>query len=78
MNKVECFCFTEQTLGPGQTVDMPVLFHVDPAILEDPNVKNVRVITLSYTFFPAAADDADGASEPAAQSNLSTRPAIDG
>jgi len=52
-NKIQCFCFTEQTLRPGQSVTMPVLYFVDPAALDDPNMKGVEQITLSYTFHEA-------------------------
>lgn len=49
--KIDCFCFTEQVLAPGETVDMPVTFYVDPAIMDDPEARAVGTITLSYTFF---------------------------
>lgn len=51
--KIACFCFTDQELKPGESMDMPVSFFVDPAIEKDPNLRDVTTITLSYTFFRA-------------------------
>lgn len=51
-NKIECFCFTEQTLKAGESVDMPVVFFVDPRIREDDDTRAIDEITLSYTFYP--------------------------
>lgn len=61
-NKVQCFCFTEQTLEPGQEVTMPVVYYVDPAILEDEFMADVEQITLSYTFHRAKEPVSNGRS----------------
>ncbi|EFL88884.1 cytochrome c oxidase assembly protein [Ahrensia sp. R2A130] len=60
-NKIECFCFTEQQLASGESIDMPVLFFIDPEIVNDPLLKDLPTITLSYTFF----DDGDPSDETA-------------
>jgi cytochrome c oxidase assembly protein subunit 11 len=49
--KIQCFCFSEQTLQAGETVDVPVVFYIDPAIAADPNLNELTSITLSYTYF---------------------------
>lgn len=69
-NKTECFCFTEQRLEPGESIDMPVSFFVDPAILEDESAGHLTQITLSYTFYRA-----EGAKAAAAASPVRPRPA---
>ncbi|MGF7155832.1 cytochrome c oxidase assembly protein [Novosphingobium gossypii] len=63
-NKIQCFCFTEQTLKPGEEVRMPVLYYVDPAILKDPDNKDVEQITLSYTFHVTRVEDAKALDHP--------------
>ena len=50
--KINCFCFTEQTMAPGETRQMPVVFYVDPSIVKDSENDSLNTITLSYTFFP--------------------------
>lgn len=63
-NKMECFCFTDTELAPGEALDMPVVFFVDPDIVDAPEMKNLTAITLSYTFFSIDDD------EPVASSSV--------
>ena len=67
-SKLECFCFTEQTLQPGETVESAVVFYVDPRLLQDRDVKDLTSITLSYTYFPSK----EG--KPVAEVTSSTKP----
>jgi cytochrome c oxidase assembly protein subunit 11 len=60
-DKLQCFCFTEQRLMPGESRDMGVVFFVDPDLLQDPGTRDVRTITLSYTMFRAHGNDAPSA-----------------
>lgn len=66
-NKIQCFCFEEQRLGPHEEVDMPVFFFLDPDLIDDPAMNNVTNITLSYTFFKTDSDE--GVVENAVQIN---------
>jgi cytochrome c oxidase assembly protein subunit 11 len=60
-DKIQCFCFTQQVLGPGESADLPVAFYIDPAIVKDHNLDDVSVITLSYTFYRAQSQALDTA-----------------
>lgn len=68
--KTQCFCFTEQVLTPGQTMQMPVSFYIDPGILDDPGLADVDTITLSYTFYRMEEEDA--------QADIEETAALDG
>lgn len=67
-SKLECFCFTEQTLQPGETLESAVVFYVDPRLVEDSDVKDLSSITLSYTYFPSKGG------KPVAEATSSTKP----
>ncbi len=62
-HKTQCFCFDEQVLVPGQEMNMPVIFYIDPSLADDPNMDEVRQITLSYSFFPAESKELEDALE---------------
>lgn len=68
--KIECFCFTEQVLAPGERVQMPVSFYVDPEIVDDPDGKFVHTITLSYTFYEIDLPEGYAALDDAATTDL--------
>lgn len=63
--KINCFCFSEQTLGPGETRDITVVFYVDSALLKDDDARENNTITLSYTFYPQRATARSGAEQKA-------------
>jgi cytochrome c oxidase assembly protein subunit 11 len=67
--KIECFCFQEQVLQPGETVQMPVSFYVDPAIVDDPDGMFVQEIVLSYTFHETPLPEEQAALTPSAAPN---------
>lgn len=60
-NKTVCFCFGEQPLGPGQEAHLPIEFYIDPKFADDPEMQDVGIITLSYTFYPAGSKRLDEA-----------------
>ena len=68
--KIECFCFTEQVLAPGERVQMPVSFYVDPEIVQDRDGKYVHTITLSYTFYEIDLPEGYAALDQQADTNL--------
>ncbi|HMM15805.1 MAG TPA: cytochrome c oxidase assembly protein [Parvibaculum sp.] len=76
--KTECFCFTEERLKPGESARMPVVFYVDPEMLTDTSAKNVRTITLSYTFFRQdSSEPAAAAARPLAEASEAQTKALE-
>ena len=68
-NKIQCFCFSEQKLAAGQSINMPVTFFVDPGIADDLEARNISTITLSYTFFPKAEAKVSKSTDETSKSN---------
>ena len=66
-NKIQCFCFEEQKLRPGEKIDMPVFFYIDPEFATDPRMRGIDQLTLSYTFFKVAEEEDDTEDENATQ-----------
>ena len=64
-NKLECFCFTQTEVGPGERLEMPVVFFVDPQMLDAVETRDIRTVTLSYTFFPSQGEPPLAADRPA-------------
>ncbi|EFN54189.1 hypothetical protein CHLNCDRAFT_31751 [Chlorella variabilis] len=64
-NKIQCFCFEEQKLRPGEKIDMPVFFYIDPEFATDPKMTGINTITLSYTFFKVAEEEYEEEEEAA-------------
>ncbi|MCR2346265.1 cytochrome c oxidase assembly protein, partial [Salmonella enterica] len=75
--KVQCFCFTDTTLAAGETMEMPVMFFVDPDIVKEKDLKGLKTITLSYTFFPLDKEPVNSAAAPAVlQKNAEIKPVV--
>ncbi|SFT94661.1 cytochrome c oxidase assembly protein subunit 11 [Pseudovibrio denitrificans] len=71
-NKIDCFCFTEQPLQSGESIDMPVVFFIDPELDKDESLKNIKEITLSYTFFELPKDGEEETAAVASPSDAAT------
>jgi cytochrome c oxidase assembly protein subunit 11 len=74
-DKIACFCFELQVLGPGERVEMPVTFFVDPALLDDRETEGVDRITLSYTMYPAELSEDSASAAPGTTTELAAAPA---
>lgn len=75
-NKVQCFCFTDTTLAAGETMEMPVMFFVDPDIVKEKDLKGLKTITLSYTFFPLDKEPVNVSAQPVRQKQAEITPVV--